>query len=72
MEEALGARSILSELYLCARLRGVLGLVGADRIREADGVEDGLYRGNGVRVLSLYPGDLNDLGSALGYRLQHT
>lgn len=43
------------------------GLVGADRgyeKRMARKME--LYWGNGVRVLSLYPGDLNDLGSALG------
>lgn len=29
---------------------------------------DWFYR-NGVRVLSLYPGDLHDLGSAIGSRL---
>ena len=49
------------------------GLVGADRRyekRRARKME--LYWGNGVRVLSLYAGDLNDLGSALGFRLKHT
>ena len=46
------------------------GLVGADR-----GYEDRmarktvLYLRSGVRVVSLHPGDLRDLGSALGSRL---
>ncbi|MDG6919725.1 MAG: hypothetical protein JRN62_09880 [Nitrososphaerota archaeon] len=28
-----------------------------------------LYLRSGVRVVSLYPGDLNDLGSALGSKI---
>jgi hypothetical protein len=46
------------------------GLVGADR-----GYDKRMerkterYLRNGVRVVSLYPGDLHDLGSALGSRL---
>jgi hypothetical protein len=46
------------------------GLAGADRgydKRMARKTER--YFRNGVRVVSLYPGDLHDLGSALGSRL---
>ena len=46
------------------------GLVGADKGYEkhmARKMER--YLRNGVRVVSLYPGDLHDLGSAIGFRL---
>ena len=46
------------------------GLVGADKGYEkhmARKMER--YLRNGVRVVSLYPGDLRDLGSAIGFRL---
>ena len=49
------------------------GLVGKDR-----GYEDRMarkterYLRSGVRVVSLYPGDLRDLGSAIESRLRQT
>jgi hypothetical protein len=49
------------------------GLVGADRgydKRMARKTER--YLRNGVRLVSLYPGDLRDLGSAIGSGLEHT
>ena len=47
------------------------GLVGADRgyeRRMTRKIER--YLRNGIRVVSLYPGDLRDLGSAIGSRLE--
>ena len=46
------------------------GLVGADRGYERRmALKTEGYLRNGVRVVSLYPGDLHDLGSAIGSRL---
>ena len=46
------------------------GLVGADRrYEERMARKMERYLRNGVRVVSLYPGDLRDLGSAIGSRL---
>ncbi len=46
------------------------GLVGIDRGYEKRmALKIKRYLRNGVRVVSLYPGDLRDLGSALGSRL---
>ena len=49
------------------------GLVGKDRgYEERMARKTEWYLRNGVRVVSLYPSDLRDIGSALGSRLEHT
>ena len=49
------------------------GLVGADRGYERRmALKIERYYMNGVRVVSLYPGDLHDLGSAIGSMLGQT
>ena len=47
------------------------GLVGADRgYMRRMALKMERYRRNGVRVVSLYPGDLRDLGSTIRSRLE--